>query len=59
MRKYKIKISYYTGDSFGNYDSEDYLELSWDNLAIAKDNLQAIREHYEYYRDKEYGRNKF
>lgn len=46
MGKYKIKISYRTGDSFHNEDAEDYLELEWDNLDIAKENLKAIKDHY-------------
>jgi len=49
--KYKIKISYQTGDSFSNSDKESYLDLKWDNLEIAKENLKAIREHYSYYEE--------
>ena len=41
--KYKINISYQTGDSFSNSDEESYLDLEWDNLEIAKENLEAIR----------------
>jgi hypothetical protein len=46
----KIKISYTTGDSFGHNDKEDYLELTWQNLDNAKENLNRIKEHYEMYR---------
>ena len=46
---YRIKISYLTGDSFGTQDTYDYLELTWKNLDIAKENLQRIKEHYELY----------
>tara|TARA_R110000868_G_scaffold76573_6_gene220165 strand:- start:3935 stop:4417 length:483 start_codon:yes stop_codon:yes gene_type:complete len=45
MGKYKILISFATGDSFNNYDTTDNIELEWDNLEVAKENLQAIREH--------------
>ena len=48
--KYKILIGYQTGDSFGHEDTENYLELEWDNLDIAKENLQYIRDHYELYK---------
>lgn len=49
MKKYKILVKYYTGNSFGSHDTEDYLDLSWDNLDIVKENLQAIKEHYKMY----------
>jgi len=45
MGKYKILISYGTGDSFNNYDTTSFIELEWDNLDVAKENLKAIREH--------------
>ena len=47
--KYRIKYSYRTGNSFGSSDEEAYLDLGWNNLKIAKKNLQAIREHYKLY----------
>lgn len=48
---YKIKYYYQTGDSFHTEDAEDILsECSWENLEIAKENLQRIKEHYEYYK---------
>jgi len=50
MGKYKIKISYKTGDSFNDYEREDNLELDWDDLSIAKANLQRINEHYQQYK---------
>jgi hypothetical protein len=49
--RYKIKISYQTGDSFKNEDTESTLEIGWNNLDIAKENLQFIKEHYEMYDD--------
>lgn len=51
MNKYRIKVSYFTGDSFGSEDAEEYVELEWTNLDIAKENLKAIQEHYKYYQD--------
>lgn len=53
MMKYQIKIKYRTGDSEGYEDAVDTLELEWENLDIAKENLQAIREHYTMYCDAE------
>lgn len=46
---YSIKISYATGNSFGSSDEVDFLELTWKNLDIAKENLRAIKEHYDMY----------
>jgi len=56
--KYKIKISYQTGNSFGRHDAEDYFELEWENLDIAKQNLQFIKEHYKMYQELESYRSK-
>lgn len=53
MATYKIKIDYSTGDSFGSEDLTRYLELTWQNIDIAKDNLLRIKEHYEMYSDLE------
>lgn len=47
--EYRIKVSYNTGDSERSNDTEDYLELTWTNLEIAKENLQRIKEHYTMY----------
>ena len=49
MGKYSIEVSYQTGDSFGSQDTSDVLEITWDNLEIAKRNLKAIKDHYEMY----------
>lgn len=46
---YKIKISYRTGDTFKTEDTEDVLELDFENVDIAKANLQRIKEHYQQY----------
>jgi len=51
-KKYRIRVSYKTGDSFNSYDEEAYIEPSWDNLDIAKENLQRIKEHYLWYENK-------
>jgi hypothetical protein len=49
--KYKIKYNYDTGDTFHTDEGcEDFLELTWDILDVAKQNLVRIREHYEQYR---------
>lgn len=52
-KKYKIKVEYSTGNSYGSEDTESFIDLEWDNLDIAKENLQAIKEHWGFYR--EYG----
>ena len=49
MGMYSIEVSYQTGDSFGSQDTSDVLELTWDNLEVAKRNLKAIKEHDELY----------
>lgn len=51
MKKYRIKIEYQTGNSFGSYTETSYLDISWDDLEVAKENLQAIRQHWDYYSD--------
>jgi len=48
MRKYKIEISYQTGNSFGSSDEVDFLEYEWNNLDMAKESLSRIRNHHEY-----------
>ena len=47
MGKYKIEIHYATGNSFWISSSFDDLELTWDDVGVAKDNLQRIKEHYK------------
>lgn len=46
--KYKIQYNYNTGDSFSHTDGlEDSLEVTWENLDIAKENIKRIEEHYK------------
>lgn len=47
MTSYKIKITYTTGNSLGQKSTTEDLELTWENLDNAKDNLNRIKEHYE------------
>jgi len=54
---YKIKVEYRTGNSFGSEDTEESLDLEWQDLKIAKENLKAIKEHYEMYNKIESCRN--
>lgn len=49
--KYRIHISYKTGDSESFCDAEHTLEVGWNDLAVAKENLQFIKQHYIMYRD--------
>jgi hypothetical protein len=51
---WQIKYQYETGDSFSNRDAEGILEMEWDDLDIAKENLQRIREHYTQYSSSRY-----
>lgn len=44
--KYQIQYFYQTGNSFGSEDAVGILELEWDSLDIAKENLRRIKEHY-------------
>lgn len=55
---YKIKIDYTTGDSYNTEDTSDVLELTWNNLDVAKDALRRIKEHYKMNRtiDRSYSR---
>lgn len=49
MSKYKIKIRYMTGNSFGSEEVENYIDddLEWSNPEIVEKNIQAIKEHDE------------
>ena len=49
--KYKIEIEYSTGNSFHNEETSDIIELYWNNLDIAKANLNRIKEHYNMYNE--------
>jgi len=46
---YKIKICYQTGDSEHSYETEDILDIEWENLDLAKENLQRLKEHHNMY----------
>ncbi len=51
MKKYEIVVSYSTGNFFGSHDTEDdTLNCEWNDLAIAKENLVRIREHYDLFK---------
>jgi hypothetical protein len=47
--KYRIRVEYTTGNSFGSEREEDYLELEWDKREVAKENLRRIKEHHDWY----------
>lgn len=51
--KYKIKIDYITGNSFGSGDTSSIIELEWNDLNVAKANLKRIQDHWDYYTAKE------
>ncbi len=46
---YSIKITYETGDSYSTRTETDFVDMEWGNLEIAEENLDRIKEHYEYY----------
>jgi hypothetical protein len=54
--EHKIKYSYRTGDSFNTYDREEFLEIEWKDLNVAKEALKRIKEHYKWYKSVEDGR---
>lgn len=59
MLKHQIKIHYTTGNSFGSEDTSGILELDWNNLDVAKENLKRIKEHYMCYKvDNDYSGKK-
>jgi len=50
---YRIKYDYRTGDSFGSEDCTDLLEFEWEDYKYAKESLNRIKEHYEWYKSKD------
>lgn len=46
---YKIQVYYQTGDSFSSREEQDCLDHKWTNLEIAKENLERIKAHNEWY----------
>lgn len=54
MKKYRIKYSYDSGDSFNQYpDITGFVEIEWDSIENAKNNLKRIEEHYKQYKELE------
>ncbi len=47
--EYKINISYQTGSSFHTEDREELIEYEWKNIDKAKECIQRIKNHYEFY----------
>lgn len=52
-KNYKIQINYTTGDSFGSEDRSSDVEMQWNKLEVAQENLKRIEEHYEFYRKQD------
>ena len=46
---YQIKIEYTTGDSFGSSEEEELLEVEFNDIRLAEENLTRIKEHYDYF----------
>lgn len=51
--KFQIEANYTTGDSFWHEDVTTVLEYEWKDEEIAKENLQAIADHYRVYQYQE------
>jgi len=49
--KYKIKIFYKTGNSFGSREEIDYVNYEWENYEMASESLERIKNHYYYYQE--------
>ncbi len=45
--KYKIRVDYRASDSDKAWDETDYIPLEWNDLSVAKANLQRIKQHRE------------
>jgi len=58
---YQILIDYETGDSFNSERREGMLNITWQNVDIAKENLVRIKEHYAWYdyMNDNYGQYKY
>lgn len=51
---YRIEIHYSTGNSFGIYETYEYLSSDgWSSLEICEKNLQRIKKHYEWFLNQE------
>lgn len=49
---YTIRIDYTTGDSFGCSEETDDVGCVWENKELARKSLADIKEHYQYYKEK-------
>ena len=50
--KYTIEIEYTTGDSFKTEKKTSNLDFDWENLEVAEQNLNRIKEHWLWYSRK-------
>jgi hypothetical protein len=48
---YRILIRYQTGDSFHTEDREEYVDMEWEDISVAAENLTRIQQHYEMYKE--------
>lgn len=48
-KRYCIMVYYETGDSNGSYDMHNKLEMTWNKLDVAKENLKRIKQHHQWY----------
>ena len=54
MSKYRIKIFYRTGNSFGSHEEEEYIEYVWENKEMALESVKRIEEYTEWKTNLEY-----
>lgn len=47
-------IYYQTGSSFETHNDVDIIDYPWNNISIAKENEEAIRQHYKFAMNLEY-----
>lgn len=46
---YQLVIHYHTGDSFSSHDKRNALEITWEDIKVAEENINRIEEHYAFY----------
>lgn len=54
--KFQIQIDYNTGNSLNKYNKIELLELNFNDINVAKENLKRIYEHYNMYIQTNYYR---
>lgn len=50
---FKIRITYNTGDSFHTETREEEVEGVWEDIHVVAENLERIKQHWQYYVQEE------